>query len=709
MRLSTPAIAFALVLGSCSKPSEPSPAPAARAAATAGLTPDKRASLLRAELRRDPNGVLEEDLTAEDAARRLAAVRSLARIADERSFAALTQALADEAPDVVSWAAFGVGQLCRGRELQAVRQLALRAASLATEPVTDATDRALSGLAFGLGRCASDEAEKVLRSWLSLRAPVAAGATLGLAQVARSRKHLDDATVAALLDAADKNPSGAALHPLESLPTLGAAARERLLEVASKALDQPSAGRAFAVRALAKAGARAAKPLGALLEAAATPDAERADAARSLAALGAAGQAELAAALTSRARSLIDGQAWLSSQHGVVLTVLEGLEPKRADARMLAELAELPLVNEPAPTLRRKVMLRCRAAALLAGRDVDRRELVGCDPSAPAERSEGSLAALKVLSRAPLTGPRGARFAALAASSDRVVREAALELLMSHDELEHLPELLESALSAKEAGVRATAAKVLARYPARAELAGGDGKAPLVSRRVVQALTKQLAEVGTSNNVELSASLLDAAAALSLLGVRPAAERACASGNATLRQHAERAFAQLGEPAHRCPNVPGQETWQAPPGREERLELDTDAGALSLTLAGDESPFAVARFVELARAGFFDGMPVHRVVPGFVVQFGDPDGDGFGGPDLPPLRCQTGMDAFSTGSVGVALAGRDTGGSQFFVTLRPAPHLAAEYSWIGRAEGGWDRLSAGDRIRHVRVLEAGGK
>ncbi len=102
-------------------------------------------------------------------------------------------------------------------------------------------------------------------------------------------------------------------------------------------------------------------------------------------------------------------------------------------------------------------------------------------------------------------------------------------------------------------------------------------------------------------------------------------------------------------------------------------------------------------------------MLIHRVVPGFVVQFGDPEGDGFGGPDLPPLRCQLGPESFAVGSVGVALAGRDTGLSQFFVSLRPAPHLAGEYSLIGQAEPGWERLAAGDRILKVRVLEVGAK
>jgi cyclophilin family peptidyl-prolyl cis-trans isomerase len=105
------------------------------------------------------------------------------------------------------------------------------------------------------------------------------------------------------------------------------------------------------------------------------------------------------------------------------------------------------------------------------------------------------------------------------------------------------------------------------------------------------------------------------------------------------------------------------------------------------------------------RSGFFDGMLVHRVVPGFVVQLGDPDGDGFGGAPLPPLRCQTGGEPFDALSVGIALSGRDTGGSQFFVALRRAPHLDGDYSRVGRAAPGWDKLATGDRIVRARVLD----
>jgi peptidyl-prolyl cis-trans isomerase B (cyclophilin B) len=95
---------------------------------------------------------------------------------------------------------------------------------------------------------------------------------------------------------------------------------------------------------------------------------------------------------------------------------------------------------------------------------------------------------------------------------------------------------------------------------------------------------------------------------------------------------------------------------------------------------------------------------VHRVVPGFVAQFGDPDGDGFGGAGS-LLRCETSPVPFGALDVGVALSGRDTGSSQLFVTLARYPHLDGEYARVGRAEGDWAALAEGDSIREVKVEE----
>jgi cyclophilin family peptidyl-prolyl cis-trans isomerase/uncharacterized SAM-binding protein YcdF (DUF218 family) len=691
----------------CSKSTQSQQRPTSSAAASA--SPARAPTpLLEAELRRNATSVSEDELFAADSTRRLAAVRSLARIQDERSASSLVKALADEDRAVVAWAAFGLGQLCRGRELEITRRLVLRAASLAAGPVTAAEDDALAAIALGLGRCAGEEAERTLRSWLRQRPRIAEAAALGIGQVARKRKRLDDATIAALLDGAASDASGTFFYPIESLPALGAAARQRLLEVSTSALEKSGPARAFALRALSRGGPEAAGVLARAIGAAETTDAERADAARSLGSLGSSARPELARALEDRARALIDSQGWLSSQHGVVLTLLEGLEPAPGPSAILSELSQLPLAGDAEPVARRKVMLRCRAASILADRASASRALLACDPAPAEQRREGALAQLEVLARGRLDEARGVAFQRHARSSDRVVREAALELLMAHDEVANIPELLAAALTAPERGVRATAAKVLARYPARAQVAANGQGTGVVDERVVRALTEQLGRVGVSNEIELSALLLDAATALELLGAKPALERACSSTNPTLREHAERGFARLREPTRRCPLASSAERATSSPG-DVKLGFETDVGPLSVSLAGNASPFAAQRLVELTRAGFYDGMLVHRVVPGFVVQLGDPDGDGFGGPDLPPLRCQPQMQPFDVGSVGMALSGRDTGLSQFFVALRRAPHLDGDYTWVGRAEPGWERLAAGDRIIKARVLEAGAK
>jgi len=200
--------------------------------------------------------------------------------------------------------------------------------------------------------------------------------------------------------------------------------------------------------------------------------------------------------------------------------------------------------------------------------------------------------------------------------------------------------------------------------------------------------------------------LLDAIGALQILSFKESVNVACSSDNPTLREHAEKALHLLGEQARRCDLFsPGKDGGSSPVPSTGRvlLSFDTDAGALTITLDSAFAPSAVARIVGLARAGFYDGVAIHRVVPGFVTQFGDPSGDGYGGDGKPALRCETSPQPFLRGSVGVALSGRDTGSSQLFVTLGRYPHLDGQYALIGQAGPGWDRVSAGDRIVHAVV------
>src|SRR5262249_10880533 len=104
--------------------------------------------------------------------------------------------------------------------------------------------------------------------------------------------------------------------------------------------------------------------------------------------------------------------------------------------------------------------------------------------------------------------------------------------------------------------------------------------------------------------------------------------------------------------------------------------IETDRGTIQIELAMFDAPQTVENFVTLARKGFFNNTVIHRVVPDFVVQGGDPRGDGSGGPGF-TIRDELNQRPYLRGAVGMALDWADTGGSQFFITHSPQPHLDA--------------------------------
>ena len=136
--------------------------------------------------------------------------------------------------------------------------------------------------------------------------------------------------------------------------------------------------------------------------------------------------------------------------------------------------------------------------------------------------------------------------------------------------------------------------------------------------------------------------------------------------------------------------------------------INTDKGAFKLELLPDAAPLTVDNFVELARRGYFNNISFHRVVPNFVVQGGDPRGDGNGGPGY-QIRCEINEVPYARGAVGMALSGKDTGGSQWFITHSPQPHLDGGYTVFARVIEGMetvDRITRGDRIRSINVIES---
>lgn len=134
------------------------------------------------------------------------------------------------------------------------------------------------------------------------------------------------------------------------------------------------------------------------------------------------------------------------------------------------------------------------------------------------------------------------------------------------------------------------------------------------------------------------------------------------------------------------------------------LVIETERGRIVVTLFAAEAPLTIDALLRLADRHYFDGGTWHRVVPNFVIQGGDPRGDGWGGPGF-ALRDENSRRRYGRGVVGMALSGPDTGGSQFFITHSPQPHLDGTYPVVGEVTAGMDvvdRLAEGDAIRSIR-------
>jgi HEAT repeat protein/cyclophilin family peptidyl-prolyl cis-trans isomerase len=139
-----------------------------------------------------------------------------------------------------------------------------------------------------------------------------------------------------------------------------------------------------------------------------------------------------------------------------------------------------------------------------------------------------------------------------------------------------------------------------------------------------------------------------------------------------------------------------------------QVYLETDRGLIQIEMAILDAPLTVENFLTLARKGYFNGLTVHRVVPDFVVQDGDPRGDGEGGPGY-TIRDEFNERPYLRGTIGMALdPWPDTGGSQYFIAHSPQPHLDAKYTVFGRVIAGMDvvdQIQQGDVIRRVRVWD----
>ena len=396
-----------------------------------------------------------------------------------------------------------------------------------------------------------------------------------------------------------------------------------------------------------------------------------------------------AVALLGEARAVPPVSALLRSPSSVLrveaLKALSVLPPDRGlRERVIAE------VGSPEPWM--------RAAALQA--------------LARMEREDFALV-LANLDPDPAWFVRAGLAAALAIAGDEA-SQARLLAMLKDDDVRVLPYVLEALRQARGPDSVDTLRRHLDHPDFAVRMAAADQLAALKVTGLSEALAASLARA--KGDVEMDARL----SLVTLLAIQKDARAAAllreiASGDSArpVRERAARELRALGE----TPPAPGPEPvtrpaldylealapYEAAAGSvyTPRVFLQMKQGRVEIHLNVVEAPLMSATFLDLARRGYFDGLTFHRVVPGFVVQGGDPRGDGNGGPGF-ALRDEIGQRPYGRGVVGMALSGKDTGGSQLFITLAPAPHLDGRYTVFGWVASGMDVV---DKIRPGDVIE----
>ena len=296
--------------------------------------------------------------------------------------------------------------------------------------------------------------------------------------------------------------------------------------------------------------------------------------------------------------------------------------------------------------------------------------------------------------------------------------QARLGMLLRDRDLRVVPAVLAAVVASKapSAGTLLTEQLKSDDFAVRAAAARGLGELKVVD--AVPALVEAHRAALSDSTYVARAAILAALAQVGPAVARPLLEEALRDREWAVRVRAAAllreggAAAGVAETAIR-PAIAGRpiadQEWQAlvRPRFSPHAYIETDRGVVEVELAILDAPLTVGNFMALARRGFYDGVAIHRVVPDFVVQGGDPRGDGEGGPGY-TIRDEINTRPYLRGAVGMALDWEDTGGSQFFITHSPQPHLDGRYTVFGQVVAGMDvadRLTPGDVIRRVRIRD----
>ncbi|MEM6994853.1 MAG: peptidylprolyl isomerase [Myxococcota bacterium] len=407
----------------------------------------------------------------------------------------------------------------------------------------------------------------------------------------------------------------------------------------------------------------------------------------------------------------------------VMMEALRALRPAAVGSPELLEAVAgmKPPARSQGRRAKELALIRCEAAALQAIRTGELVDVRSCaDGVAGLPKSYGSALAIDVLlapgSALVATGRADALIAA-ATSGEPSVAAAAIAGLADLDDPRVNP-LLRTTLLTKDVGLVSAAAGAIAARAADRSKRDAEAVAPLLT---------------AARSLENDTAVEARVAAITALGTLA---RSAKPDGKSKQPAADPAWLDDLEALASDPN---EAVWEATRGalwgwgdRVQRIAavdpkaggfsdvvrsgadsgadatgmtVHTDAGDIVIAFAGAPAPIAQSNLATLARGGFYDGLTFHRIVPGFVVQGGDPRGDGYGGPGH-VMPCEWSNLRYERGTVGIALAGKDTGGSQIFITHGAPHHLDARYTVIGRVVSGLDavdRLLPFDRITAVDV------
>ena len=698
---------------------------------------DVHVRILKAEDARRYDAELEKLITGNSAEPVLVrAMLAAGRIGDERAVPALTQRLSSASPKVAEMAAFALGEIESIAGADAILQR-IGETGRAQIPGRAAFDNR-GRLAEAAGKIVAANAKDPKAKSLSDAIVFVLAAEkerptsvetirLALTAALRARPAGAEENARFFLSHTDPNVVGDALNTLARLRTKNANRDARdLLETNTHAVVRANAARVL--------GAAEDKEAFDLLVKAATSDADsrvRVSAIRSLAALK---NVKAADPLLAHGEKLLAEYTKARKPNFIPSQQNEFIEVATALGRLLANTN-----NERADKLFEvfgKLDKGATTEVYIARVRISQKRGDGTSPELVNWKQFSSLAQVvgefatiepasevgkKMKAEAPdVFRPMAKAFAVADPAAEKQTMLAAPDVLRAYARFKtaDLPEVLRDALKNKDIFVRAAAAELIAELPKSAEnLAAlhaafdlaitGDVEYNDAILAILDALIK-LDKDGAESMKRIARGIIspDHLVRRKVRDVLPEEIRKITSDELLYQVNVP-----LGPGTRMGQNLNKDADYARAIARKNgsvRAVFTTQKGVFTIDLLPEDAPLTVDNFVKLARSGYFNGLEVHRVVPNFVMQDGDPRGDGNGGPGW-SIRCEINMVPFERGAVGMALSGKDTGGSQWFVTHSPQPHLDGGYTVFGRVNekdmAVVDKIVRGDKILTVRVME----